>query len=645
MSGICQVSKTKMIERQTMTVLQNILYPTEEICTCTDLYWHDTDAGRVYDGYFNLFSSGKWATYTELNSVALQLEVREACEISVWSENGLVSEEKTMGTEQVTLELPPPSQQQFLWFSVKRPASDKRIPENQSAEEPCLGNNPSMDPLIRAAFVTDQETLRAIHSAITICTYRREEYVKRNLRSLCEAILQNPDSPLYGMIDVLLVDNGQTLTAEEISAVTGGSSRIHLIPNRNAGGSGGFTRGMLEALNRQREEGFTHIILTDDDAVLEPDAFLRCHALLAYLKPAYRQHCVAGIMLDLEKPYQMVEAGALYQDGRPQPVGKGADLRDLHTVWKYEEPLHVDYAGWWWACFPLDAAQEEIRQAEAGQDGIVRENNLPMPYFIHFDDMEYGLRNGGKTLYLNGICVWHESFDRRLPQTDLYYGTRNRMITNAIHSDTITLRQELMRCLGDMGYNLLRYQYTTSDLVLQAVKDFTCGPKAFSRIDPEERNSQIRAMADPFLPLDKLGADEKETIYLKNYARDRREHVPQKKSVSRGLYILSLNGWLLPARRGRRKHPVCCSLFSPDMRELYRAKQALLIDIYVDKGARIEKDYRKALHSLGCMAEVTMLLLTRYRVCARAYRKHAGRLTSREFWERYLGKGGEQGQG
>ena len=109
----------------------------------------------------------------------------------------------------------------------------------------------------------------------------------------------------------------------------------------------------------------------------------------------------------------------------------------------------------------------------------------------------------------------------------------------------------------------------------------------------------------------------------------------EQKMVSKKKHISTLNGWLLPAKR--KKDPVFCNIFAPDMRELYRSKKAILIDPYARKGAWVEKSYKKAWHGLLCMVRVIWLLRTRYHKAAAAFRREEKRLTGRKFWLEYLG--------
>ena len=53
--------------------------------------------------------------------------------------------------------------------------------------------------------------MRDVKIGIGICTFRREEFVRKNLKILKEAILEKDSSPLYGHMEVFIADNGRTL--------------------------------------------------------------------------------------------------------------------------------------------------------------------------------------------------------------------------------------------------------------------------------------------------------------------------------------------------------------------------------------------------------------------------------------------------
>ena len=101
-----------------------------------------------------------------------------------------------------------------------------------------------------------------------------------------------------------LIDNGKTLGQNEniVSAVAKFNGIVSVIPNMNAGGAGGFTRGMLEALKEKRKKALTHILLMDDDAIFMPDLFVRVYGFLTTLKEKYRAITLGGTLLREDYP-------------------------------------------------------------------------------------------------------------------------------------------------------------------------------------------------------------------------------------------------------------------------------------------------------------------------------------------------------
>ncbi len=107
-----------------------------------------------------------------------------------------------------------------------------------------------------------------------ICSYHRESLIESTLNSFADF-----ECPGYRMV---VIDNGMTLESV--------SDRVTVIDSANMGGSSGFTRGMLYAI----DTGATHVVLNDDDARVEPESMFRLMAFLRLLKnPSL---CVAGIL-------------------------------------------------------------------------------------------------------------------------------------------------------------------------------------------------------------------------------------------------------------------------------------------------------------------------------------------------------------
>ncbi len=562
-----------------------------------DMFFHVNDDSIAYDGYFNILSCKKWRRYTVVDTCFLVLEGTGNYEITIMSEKGRVCDPVMFeGTDRHRIPLPRMNAHDFIWFEWKADSDHANLKY--------------------AAYVTEQLPVCDVKLAADICTYKREEYVKRNLKVLRASILENERSPVYRKLDVFVVDNGQTLPTDEIE-----TDKILLFPNINAGGSGGFTRGILEILKRKQDKGYTHMIFLDDDAVLMPDAFVRCYAILSYIKEEYKDCCVAGALIDEEVPYLQQESGAYYRNGQTIQAKASYDLRNRDTVVKNEEIEAVDYAGWWWACFPLT---------------FVREDNLPLPFFIHFDDIEYSLRNNKEIIYLNGICVWHAAPQKHRGLSNSYYDIRNRLVTDALHDPGKSLGRIIRECVEEAAYNVLRYRYNVADMVLLAVEDFLKGPEEFTHIEPEKKNAHVRGMCDKLQPIAELTDDQVIKEQIHEYIEGLTGHKPVKYEISRKKYLLTLNGWIFPARREDKNRATYCNMYAEDLREMYRAKRALLVDPYLKKGIWVQRSYRGAIHSLWCVIKVWCLLLTKYRRSTHQYRKSGQYLTGENMWKEYL---------
>lgn len=594
-----------------MIILQNILQPggMREKAMC----FHENGNSIFYDGYFNIFSLKKWQNYTNLKNIDLHLQARGPFTVTVFSEEGAmyavtegIAEDKHTDTgEKYVIPLVRAGSVVHTEGLCKHPAILWIAWTPLSADS----------ELVKAAWATEDEPLQSVRLAVNVCTYRREEYVRGLIEKILSTDFFSESSREFcRQPEIFISDNGRTLCNTGIFA----DRRVHLYANSNVGGSGGFTRGLIEIrdINRREAAGFTHVIFADDDAVPEEDAFGRTWAFLSFVKEEYRGACVAGAVLDSRIPWMQNEAGARYDHGVSIPLGKRLDLRERKNVIDNEQICKADYAGWWYACYPMKTI-----------DRI----GLPLPLFIHFDDIEYGLRSGEEFMYLNGICTWHGSFDERYSHANTYYSLRNRFITNALRDPGSGRHREAVLCRNEILFGLLRYQYSSAELVLAAVEDFCRGPEYLKRLDPEKNHDRIREMADHFLPLDELGRSPEERLRLKKYASAVRNGFHPDVHIDMGTYRRTVNGWLLPSVRSRK---ICCySVYRTDMRELYRKKEAALIDVYSDKGVLVKKSYRKALRCMYAMGKVSILFLWKYKKAAEAFRREEIVLESEMFWK------------
>lgn len=349
--------------------------------------------------YFNSFSVQKWKEYTRIEKLKLNGILSGNFIFEVYERyllNGSVQEQciynkefSLLQEESVCLEILPQRNDSMCFVRIK--AITETIVKDMHFYSDCLVHE-------------------EVNLAVVICTFRREVYIERNIEQITERIIDNNNSILHNHMDIIIVDNGQTLNLN--------SKKCRVIKNRNTGGTGGFTRGILEVLRQKEKKNYTHILLMDDDVDIEPESIERMYSMLCQLNDNYKKSFIGGSMLRLDETCVQEEAGATW-DGILHPQGKGYDLRNSRNILLNDQIYLVDYNAWWFCCMPI---------SEIGFD------NLPLPFFIHCDDMEYGLRNAKSWILLNGICVWHEIGSARKNIVRDYYDVRNFMVLNILYN-------------------------------------------------------------------------------------------------------------------------------------------------------------------------------------------------------------------
>lgn len=583
-------------------ILQNLVFPKENICNEPELYFHGTTDGKIPAGneadlftYFNSFSAYKWKMYTTVEQVCFRLRCHGNCEITLWDakvEDGAdpaahsfaSTKHEEGGADEVVLRFSLHDVKGIVYAVIK-------------AESDTV--------IFGGSFETVHEPVLPVKIAVGICTFRREEFVKKTLETLKRETMENPDSPLYQNIYVYVSDNGQTLPYEELS-----NDRIFVMPNRNTGGSGGFGRCMKEAYEAQKKYGLTHILLMDDDIVLEPESLFRTYTLLSFLKEERKGAMLGGGLLRLDIPYIQHANGELWQGGRIGFTKRGYDLRKASYVLQNEENLPMEYNGWWYCCVPLAA---QFR-------------GFPLPIFIHGDDIEYGLRFDGNIMTLNGIGVWHDAFDNRKASSMEYYDMRNTLIACAIHHPEYSRLHMIKRVARHLIGQMLHLRVKDQELTMKGVEDFCKGTEFLKELDPTKLHPEIMkmgyAMQDVSDDLRKFGVDVEKT-------KPQPLHLYEDGGFAKK-HLLSVNGWFLPAKKETAVLPMGVH---PDA--LYRRKTALLYDPDTSRGFYVERKAKDFFVTIGRCFKMGWLLAGKYKKTVKDFQKNGAELISYDFWKGY----------
>lgn len=437
-------------------ILQNIIWKetTEET---RELYYRGSlttyfqgkliiEAGKSFrtDTYMNLFDLETWRKYTLIQNLFLRIELRGNGRIVIkqleQATNNIAFPFKCETREEV-LVLIPDEWNEKIYFEIE---ADSKV------------------DFYGASYLVNESEQRAVKLAVVICTYKREESLKENLQEL-----KKVKSVLKENIEVFVVDNASELNLAD-------ESWVHLYHNPNTGGSGGFNRGMDEVVKFYGNYFSTHVLLMDDDVVVQLESVLRLYSLLSYMRDEHSEDIVAGRMFRLDKPWVQYTAAEIWNGGDLRHIGFELDMNSRENLETVNDNSGAEYSGWWFCCIPFEFVKD----------------NRPLPFFLHCDDVEYGLRHGGTPIILNGIQVWHETYEYRQSPVMAYYDMRNSLIVNAMYGRANPER-EIRRWKESISQAHVRKDYLCETRLIQALTDFLKGSSWFINVDPQKHQIKI----------------------------------------------------------------------------------------------------------------------------------------------------------
>lgn len=569
-----------------------------------------------FETYFNAFSIGKWRKYTTLSHLMLTFVTNESAVVRAYHALGSVDldrmpdemcqrdenvypllyvdrreiscekKEEVSGDGKIktTISFPNLPEEGIIYITI--------APEDGTSELLFYGG----------AYETNacEERLQTVELALGICTFQREEFLQRNVAIVKEHIMDNPDSPLANHVEIYISDNGQSVNPETFS-----DARIHLFPNKNLGGAGGFTRTMIEALFRREHSPFTHMILMDDDIVLSPEVLERTYAFLRMMKAEYHDCMIGGEMFMLSLRYKQYEAGARWRGTIVNFYNRMWDLRRQDCVACNEVENPINYSGWWYSVIPTS---------------IITKDNLPLPFFIHYDDMEYGVRNEKNgTILLNGICVWHPQGINKAAARMTYYDFRNMRIGMAGTAGCATAAQDVRQLTNRVVGELNRYRYEEAEICFAALEDFYRGPEPFLALDPIEKHAQLASYNYTYEPLEAYGLT---------------EDMVEKNGFNSHFIAWNLWGiirWLLPATRDMKVAGI------EDSGIGFGARHVFHYDAEKKMGFLTTKSYRRGWADFVRYYKIVWMIRKNHNRVMEEWAKAKEEMKTLEFWERYLG--------
>ncbi|MGT2461177.1 glycosyltransferase [Sinomonas atrocyanea] len=410
--------------------------------------------------YFNAFPASYWRRWTAVRRVRLVVETEGRGTVVVYRSNARghlqrVASRAVDGRQRAEfeLDLSPFGDGGWYWFDLS--ASRDGIQLVRAHWDARPGQAHTGVPAQSGSVLVE------------ITTLNKPGYCIENAKQFAA----HPEV-LERISEILIVDQGTDHVRDHpefaaVEAALGG--RLRVIEQSNLGGSGGFARGMFEAV----EGGYDYVLLLDDDVVVEPESIVR---LVTFADHCKKPTLVGGHMFDLHARTILHAYAEVVDPYRITPEIPRVDMRLRHdfvdsnlrqTPWLHRR-ADSDYNGWWMCLIPT---------------AVIREVGLSLPLFIKWDDIEYGLRAkkaGFPTVSLPGAGLWHVSWEDK--QDDIgwqaYFYARNRLVAALLHSPFAHGGRVLRESFQIDVKHLFSMQYYAEALRSIALADVQRGPEA-----------------------------------------------------------------------------------------------------------------------------------------------------------------------
>lgn len=569
--------------------------------------------------YFNACSLAKWKKYAGIKRVYLHLEFANeainkeyACTIQFFGRSYLDSAASSLASGvRLTSTMGKTKENGSLVFDLLIPETDYEV----------IGFALDVrgDVVLEKAYYyarVAEEQINSVKIALCTTTFLKEDYIIPNIELVKNEVLA-ADDVIAKNFHMFVIDNGRTLDAEALS-----DEGVTVLPNPNVGGSGGFARGMMEAM--KHDGNFTHVLLMDDDVSISTESLRRTFNLLSLATGKYKNAFINGAMLIAEEPNRQFEdVSYVVNSGAYSSVKSNKYYMDQQQYIVRNEHIDVEvpkaYGAWWFSCIPVS---------------VIEQVGLPLPLFVRCDDVEYGMRAKPIYMTMNGICVWHDGFmGRSRASVDSYQYVRNFLImiamTDCSSQDLFMLRMERA-----LRLQLRVMSYDAADLILDGIADYLKGPDYFASLNGEEVIKRNAKKNETLVPLDKLAEPYRNVSYNKRLLGDQSRIKPLLKLMRTLPYDRHLLPDVLLRETPEAVFYSGLSILSP---RTIGTKTLVAIDLEGNQGAVRHMDRERYRQIIDRWKALKNELKERGGEVRRAYKEALPYLTSTEFWEKYLG--------
>ncbi len=601
---IFNIPQAKKIAFPRETELYSFISPSYDLCCEEQIYYRFSGTSVYYsfeDGYvhmekntsvdlltyFNAFSACKWHKYTNIENLSAYIDFQGEADVFI------VHKDKT-------------GQRYFKAFCVK--AEERgvfELPMGSYPETGLLGlfiSASKKSVLYGGGWLSPDPEVQHVRLGIGITTFKREDAAKAAVARLSKAISGHP---LYsGCIDITVVDNGQTLAQEDLPGAT-------LVPNRNLGGTGGFTNSLI----RYQETGVhTHCLFMDDDASCEASSIFRSMSFIRHATDP--RTSLSGAMLFENIQFQQWENGAWF-DGGCHSLKRDFDMRDPERLLENEEePDERIYGAWWFFFFPLAEAK-----------------NYSLPFFVRGDDIDFSYNNDFEVLSLNGVSCWQQDFKTKESAMTAYLFLRSHVV----HHLTIPFLKCGFRKIWKILWGHFReynnsYYYGTAACVNLAMRHIMQGPAFWEKnMVPVDILKQIKELsacekAEPYTELE---------LKMLEFAD---KNIKTKLGPA-FIRKASLYGHLLPSFMIRHTpRAMIYKWMTPNKKRVYMRDQVIVIDELQRKKIVLKRDPRHYLGNLAEFLKLSFKMYCQYDKLRKQYIAGTQQQRTRAFWKKQFGE-------
>ncbi len=554
--------------------------------------------------YLNGCSYEKWKKYTGAMGARLHLKIEGRFSITLVGYH---------------LDVVSPIRKEFGTHHYDKKEKEEIVLEFPNNDETIIGFEISAEEnvIVHGGYYegvyADKKRLNPIELCVATTTCRKEEFIKKNVALIKKDILQSEDD-MKNHFYLHVVDNGRTLVPEEME-----DWHINVHPNKNTGGSGGYSRGMIESLEQTPRA--TNVLLMDDDVIVLPEALKRTYRLLTLLDEKYKGSLISGAMLFYEEMnIQHEDIGTLRKTCNYQSLKGRLYQHNLKDNLLNEQTEFYgssrQYAGWWYCCIP---------------SSVIDKYGLSLPIFIRGDDIEYSLRcKANDIITMNGICVWHMGFINKYNLAfDRYMRCRNLLVAQAVGS--ISPEVKVLHMVKNAFITeLVRFNYNGARLVLRAVQDYLKGPEFFEEERCEEILKEVMEMNEKAVPLSEISDVDEWDLNGIWYEQKRG-------FVKKWWYRITFNGqrlWNVKWCSNEVPQVLAGEEYQPNK---YANKKRMLVvnpelklanyrEIDKKQYLEIKREWEKAFHTLK----------KEWEKLKKEYSNKRDYLTSVDFWKKYL---------